>query len=487
MKRYALIALAVLAPAAIMAGCSSEDDDDPPPPPPLPSISNINSCADPKSPVSTAIEINGTDFLSSPGTVRFVESTVPTDVVPSAAGWTEDSIIVTVPSGLTPGGTVTVYVITANGTSNGVDLDIVSVPPFSPSNLVWSNSNSDVPDYPEALRGLRAETVPYTDTQAYLYVSGGQTSGGTPTNRATVSFLTLTVSGATFSSSASWSSFGDLPSARAFHAMAAAHSGNSPVAAGSAYLYVIGGQNTATDTPGGTASVYSAAVNLSTGAIFGTWTSSTSSLPDAHIGHSAIVYRGRLFVMGGYLGSGNPRDTIYAADVNSDGTLTPFSLQARTMPQAMGSFAAFAFGGRIYTTGGENAASTDPNSSSDTNAIGECYMAQLVSGAIGTWSPVTALSKERMKHLVWNSFGQVIVAEGAYGGTSSELRGCNIQTDGTFGSWNGLNDIGAHVYNCGSAMSPISPTGGGPRFFVIAGADANTGVATADVWVNTAP
>jgi len=142
---------------------------------PLPVIEDINSATDPKSPTGVAIEINGTYFGSSPGYVRFEEGTNIADVVPDSSGWSDDGIIVVVPSSGSEGafsvpGTVTVYVIRADSQkSNGVELDLVDVPPFNPSNMEWGSSTL----LPSANAGLKAVAVPSTDLPLCLRWSDG--------------------------------------------------------------------------------------------------------------------------------------------------------------------------------------------------------------------------------------------------------------------------------------------------------------------------
>ncbi|MHC4777906.1 MAG: Kelch repeat-containing protein, partial [Planctomycetota bacterium] len=270
--------------AGYVLGCSSDDSDDPPPPP-VPVIENINSSVDPKSPEDVAIEINGYNFLDSPGTVRFSHGTITQDEFPAPAGWNDGSIVVVVPTTFTVPVTVTVSVITEYGESNTIDLDIVEVPPFNPSSLAWATTTA----LPEGLRGLKGSTVPFDSTRAYVYVTGGQTGGGTPANRDQCRSMGVTVSGSAFTPDGSWTDETSLPQTRAFHAMASAHAENSRAAPHQAYLYAVGGQAQASDTPGGTTDVFVAATYPPTGAV-GSW-NATASLPAPRWGHAAFVYR----------------------------------------------------------------------------------------------------------------------------------------------------------------------------------------------------
>jgi len=486
-KKLMLVFPAALFLLMAALGCSEEESDPPVPPPPMPEIADINSSLDPQTPVSTAIEINGSGFLDGPGTVRFQGPASSTDVTPPVGSWSADSIVAMVPAGFTAPVTVTVFVITQNGTSNGIDLDIVSVPDFNPDSLAWATSTA----YPEALRGLKAAAVGYTASRAYIYVTGGQTGGGSPANRSDARFIGMTVSGASFNVDAAWTDVNDMPANRAFHALAAASCENSPVPAGTAYLFSVGGQAAATAS-GGTDSVFSAKATLSTGSL-DAW-QAAGTIPAPRWGHAALVYRGCLFVVGGYDAAGNPVDTIYQAGVRSDGTLEAFRASQATLPMPAGSIGIAAFGGKMYLFGGETAASANPNAATPGNYVNNAYYAPLTGGEVGPFvvTGSTVLGKLRKKHVMWNSFGQIVAAEGIYDGAigSTEMTANEINADGTLDAWEGLtgsNVANADVFNAAGATSPITANGSGPRFFLIGGQDWASGQPVAAIWVNTAP
>ncbi|MHC4779534.1 MAG: hypothetical protein ACYTFG_13255 [Planctomycetota bacterium] len=478
---FRLVVVVIL--CACTVGCTSDDDDDPLPPP-VPSISNINSSADPKSPVDQAVEINGSNFLSSPGTVRFTESAVPTDVTPLPAAWSDSSIVAQVPSGLTPGATVQVTVITSNGESNAVDLDIVVVPSFgSSSSITWNNAI--VPALPAGRRGLKAAVVPNTSTSAYLYVAGGQTGGATPANQDTAWRLGLSIVAGVFSTDPSWTTENVLPATRSFHGLVAAHGENSPVSAGSAYLFVIGGQAAATDAPGGTDTVYRAGVNMADGSL-SAWTS-VGTIPAPRLNHGALIYRGTLYVLGGNDASGNPVDTIFQARIGADGSLGSFTTSPTTLPVTLGSFVAVAFGGRLYTIGGETSPSTNPNDFTElVGDIRDSYRASITAGSIGSFVTDRQLGNERKKHVAWNVYGSILVSEGSEKGSSGSTTVADIQTDGSLSSWNGTTQPSDDVFNAAAVLAPIVPSSNGPRFIMLGGDDF-AGNASTVVWVNTAP
>jgi hypothetical protein len=148
----------------------------------------------------------------------------------------------------------------------------------------------------------------------------------------------------------------------------------------------------------------------------------------------------------------------------------------------------------MYLFGGETVACTDPNSSAAGNYVNNAYYATLTGGEVGPFAVTgsTVLGKLRKKHVMWNSFGQIVAAEGIYDGAigSTEMTANEINADGTLTAWEGLtggNVANADVFNAAAATSPITATGSGPRFFLIGGQDWASGQPVATVWVNTAP
>ncbi|MHC4663499.1 MAG: hypothetical protein ACYS8W_17705 [Planctomycetota bacterium] len=455
-----------------------------------PVLDTINSVTDAKSPVNVTIELIGSNFGLFPGTVLFEDNSNTAnfiEVTPDAAGWSETGIVVEVPDAGAVGafpvpGVLNVYVKTFGGTSNGVELDLVAVPSFSPSNLAWGPTTS----LPEALTGLKAATIARNENSAYLYVSGGQNATADVDN---VFFITLDVSGAVFNVGGTWNAVNNLPAPRAFHAMVSAEATNSPVAAGTAYLYVIGGQANSSDLPGGTTTIYHASVNISNGDL-GTW-SQTTVLPAAMIGHSAVVAKGKLWIIGGLNLDGTTRNEIYSAPININGSLGTFSQSATLLPIPRAFLASFAFGGKLYVIGGADSDNDDPNYAGSGIAMTDVDSSSMFGDDLAQFVALRKLGKARVKHVAFNSFGQIIVAEGIYGGSpgSSEMTSSSIDTDGSLTSWGGLTGSqapAANVFNCAGALSPIFPAGGGPRFFIIGGMDW-TSVRQNAVYVNTAP
>jgi hypothetical protein len=464
-------------------------------------IFDINNSSTPASPTGLPIELNGIGFGAAPGSVSFMQGANVATVVPALAGWTTVSIVVVVPNGGSGGafavpGTVTVTVtITGGGTSNGVDLSLVSVPSFLPSSLAWGTTTA----LPAGMRGHGAVAIANIATSAYLVVVGGTTVPvSTPTNVTTVLSTTIAQDGtlgATWINSTSGvTQNAPLPSARSYHATVEADSSNSQVSAGAAYVYVIGGQALATDTPGGTSTVYRGTFSITNGNIT-SWMA-TTALPVALVAPAATVYNGYVYVVGGLV-SGTPIASVYSAAINSDGTLSGWTTAPApsNYPSAISFGQVFGFGGNLYVAGGGTLVVTDPNSnaSSSPTPINDSNYAAVSNGAVGAWTPTSNIVKGRDKHVLWMAFGQVIIAEGLLssgGGSSNEMETSTIAGDGTLGSWNGLTGSqapNALVFNSAGIVSPIRPVSGGPRFLLIGGEPAAGGSPVATIWVNSAP
>ncbi|MEW6042588.1 MAG: hypothetical protein AB1633_13810, partial [Elusimicrobiota bacterium] len=109
-------------------------------------------------------------------------------------------------------------------------------------------------------------------------------------------------------------------------------------------IYITGG-----DVGTSTKTVIVSDINPSDGQL-GQWSYATS-LPDARYNHSAVVYNGRIYIIGG---DGTNWNQILGADINPDGGLSSWSV-AGTFPYGTSSVQgpnAFVWNGKLYITGG---------------------------------------------------------------------------------------------------------------------------------------
>jgi hypothetical protein len=483
-----LFPLILLVAAGFLVSCGGRGSKAP-----VPAILNINTSTTPSSPLSLPIEINGSGFQSAPGKVVFTQNSLTATVVPSSSGWTDTGLVVTVPSGngttnFTVPGTVSVTVVTSGGTSNAVTLNLIQMLTFNVNNVTWAQTTP----LPATLSGLRAVVVPGANsTSAFVVVTGGY--DGT-SNQTHVFSNDLNSDGTV---GASWTSITttSLPITIAHHGMAEADPTNSLVSANSRFIYVIGGQQNATDAPGGLTSVYQASVDPTTGVV-GNWTQLTNStLPENLVGPAVTIFNGQIYVVGGLHTDGTPSPDVFSAPVNSDGSLGTWTKQTNGYPVAVSFATAFGFGGKLYVIDGDPSNSTDPNAQGSVGSKAVNF-ASATRGTVGTWTTTATTIKSREKQITWTAFGQVIAAEGVYSGSpgSLELERTVVNSDSTLASWNGItassNQINANVYNAAAFVSPLLSSTDTPRFLLLGGQAFTTtlpGAVSSTVYYNNAP
>jgi hypothetical protein len=469
----------------------------------VPAIQNINSSTTPTSPVNLPIEINGSGFQAAPGKVVFTQGSITATVVPNSSGWTDTGIVVVVPAGdgtnnFTLPGTVSVTVVTSGGTSNAVTLNLIQTLTFNPSLMNWTATTA----LPKALTGLRAVAVPgSTNNTAFAIVTGGYNSVANANSTAVYSD-NLNADGTVGSTTnTDWTVIltNPLPETRAHHAMAEADPTNSLVATSARFIYVIGGQKSPTDAPGGTDTVFMASVDPTAGTV-GTWAPLSSTLPQQLVGMSATVYNGYLYVAGGLSTGGAPQDAVYSAPINTDGTLGSWTTSKNPMPTAAAFGNMFAFGGKLYYIDGDPNNSTTPNDQE--TGTTNVYFANVIRGVVGMWTQNPSLTiHNRAKGVLWSAFGQVISGEGIYSGNaggcpaSGESEVTTVNSDGTLAAWNGLTGSNvpcANVYNAAAFVSPLVSASQTPRFLLLggqafSGTSGAGGTISSTVHVNSAP
>ena len=483
MKRHALFTgfgLLTLASLIFTAGCGGGGNSNTnTTKPPAPSIQNINSSTTPTSPVSLAIEINGSGFQAAPGKVTFTQGNISVDVTPAASAWSDTGVVATVPTGngttnFSAPGQVSVTVTTSGGTSNAVNVNLVSTLNFNPSTMGWSTTMA----LPKAMTGLRAVSVPGSNsTTAFAIITGGF-DGTANTN--TVWANNLNQDGTVGSSTnTTWTTIATnpLPTTLAHHAMAEADDTNSLVAVGKRFVYVIGGQVKATDT-GGSNNIYVASIDATAGTV-STWATLGTPLPQALFGASATVHNGYLYVVGGLNTNGQPVNAVYSAAINADGSLGAWTTSGNALPTARAFGSMVVFGGVIYYIDGDPNSGVLPNDQGVGDTV--VYYASAVRGAVGTWvQNGNSTIHNRAKGVLFTAYGQVIAGEGVYTGSvgSGEMETTTINASNTsnlaLNSWNGLTgSLGqspkANVYNAAGFTSSLVSATKAPRFLILGG------------------
>jgi len=197
------------------------------------------------------------------------------------------------------------------------------------------------------------------------------------------------------------------------------------------YLYVVGGHD---GISGERNTVFYTEIN-SDGSLKG-WVT-TTSLPWNRRDHFAVVWNGRIYVGGGTDGYGW-NDNVAYAEINPDGSLGSWS-STTSLPLAYGAMSAIVYNGRIYLIGGTSTWGGPGLSHS------EVYYASVnADGTIGSWTATTPLPDRR------ELLGVALMDDAIFvtGGMKTpeitfhdEAYKAEINPDGTVGSWQELQNL----------------------------------------------
>ncbi len=206
--------------------------------------------------------------------------------------------------GLDETGTATNTVILASITANG------SIPSAGATGT-WSATTA----LPQPLYGEAAAIL-----HGRIYVAGGNDSSGNPVDKV----YTALINGD--GTLGTWAELTSLPTPLAYHQLVAL--GN--------YLYVLGGEGAATDPVANTLgasvqdTVYSNYLIASDGTLSNAWTANPNPLTTAREKFSAVGAVGFILISGGlYNGTHGSSEQSYAS-VNTDGSLSAFTVLAGT-------------------------------------------------------------------------------------------------------------------------------------------------------------
>jgi hypothetical protein len=413
-----------------------------------PAVTLVNGATMPSGPIGSTVVIQGSNFgtgqAAAAGQVLFTKSTGAPDTatIASPGDWTNGLIVTTVPNGAVTG---TLVVKTSGGTSTPFTFTVPAKVGLNPSTINWTSTTA----LPVGLSGhaVAAATLPGAAATSVVYVVGGADSSNVP--RDSVLYATVSNTGAL----GSWTKTTGLPAPRAFAAAVVATSTNSAVTGGS-YLYVLGGDSTASGKPVQT--VYVGTLSAS-GAVT-SWTT-TTSLPAATHSLGAVIFDGNLYIAGGS-GTGNvPVATVYRVAIQSNGMLGSQWTAEPSLPSARSYFGFGVNGTFLYALGGDNGAVTPNDSSVSATALNDVLYAQIDvhTGDLTTagWaSPLQTnkLKKAVSKHTAVMTGGYVLVTAGLYTGASTgatEETYAQLNNDGSTSPFNGATGSNTISTLCG--------------------------------------
>ena len=440
-----------LAAAALLAACGGSSGPTGPSGPPV--VTVVNGATLPSGTIGATVVIQGSSFGASQslasGYVVFSTTAGGRDTaaIASSTDWTNLLIVTTVPSGV-PVGKDSLFVETSGGTSVPVIFTVVAKVAFSPSTVSWIGTTG----LPVGLSGhaVAAATLQGTTPTSVVYVVGGADSTNTP--RDSVLYATVSNTGTV----GAWTNTAVLPAPIAFAAAVVATPTNSPVT-GASYLYVLGGDSTASGKP--VATIFVGTLSAA-GAVTGWSTTKAPSLPAAVHSLGAVIFNGTVYVAGGS-GSGNvPVATVYRAAIKSDGTLDAWQALS-SLPFARSYFGFGINGTFLYALGGDSGTVTPNDSSLSAKGISDVVYAQIDvrTGnltAAGWTTGAAKLIKAVSKHTAVMASGNVLVSGGLYNGAT---------TGATEESYAGLNLDGSTTSFSGATGSHTIASVGGGNFF----------------------
>jgi len=183
------------------------------------------------------------------------------------------------------------------------------------------------------------------------------------------------------------------------------------------YVYAIGG---------GTG-VYYAKLNAD-GSV-GSWTTSSNSLPSSRTAATAVVANGYIYVMGGILSGTGPMDTVYYAKLAADGSVGSWSTSSSTLPDLRSDATSVYANGYLYVIGGFKDAVQQSVFYAKVNA----------DGSVGSWTTeatniLPTSGRYRATSVYAN--GYVYVMGGPFGG--ADVSYARLNTNGSVGTWTNI-------------------------------------------------
>ncbi len=187
-------------------------------------------------------------------------------------------------------------------------------------------------------------------------------------------------------------------------------------------IYLVGGD----EGGNGYNDIQIASIN-SNGSIF-SWQTSSITLSDYLRNHTIEIYNGYLYIIAGYKGNSSPVITsdVFYAKINNNGSLGPLQA-APSLLTARSSHSSVVYKGYIYVSGGYSTVYENSIEFAKINS----------DGSLGNWENLTAFNIARENHssLAYKDYLYIIGGdEGSF--RNSTIQYAKINADGTIGTWN---------------------------------------------------
>jgi len=171
----------------------------------------------------------------------------------------------------------------------------------------------------------------------------------------------------------------------------------------------------------------------------------TTALPNPRWFSTSAVANGYVYVIGGAQASGDPRDTVYYAKINSDGTVGSWVESTNDLPTNLQAHSTVATNGYIYVIGGNNGSGATTN----------VYGAKLNSdGSTSPWYPQPSIGAGSYWHKTVAANGY-IYGMGGYSGSGNydDVVRAKVNSDGTLGTWTSLDDLPTGLQSFGTVVA----------------------------------
>lgn len=223
-----------------------------------------------------------------------------------------------------------------------------------------------------------------------------------------------------------WSTTTSFTTARRFHNMLAYNG----------YMYIIAGDTGVVGTPAATGAIEYAKIN--TDGTLGTWANANTGTAFHSIyGASSAIYNGRLYVTGGNNAAGTLYTDVLYATINSNGTLGTWTTAPTGFTTARYGHSTIIYNGFLYVIGGFSAASA---------ALGDIQFTPINAGtgALGTWKNTTGVSSRRfMGAVASNGFIYLVGGVNATTATKSDVLMAHIGDNGDLEEWSLVKGMGS--------------------------------------------
>jgi hypothetical protein len=166
----------------------------------------------------------------------------------------------------------------------------------------------------------------------------------------------------------------------------------------------------------------------------------TTPMPQKLMGHAAVVNNSRIYVIGGMIRSVGASANVYYADILEDKTIGPWKT-ASSLPSNLLGHKSITIGNKIYVLGGtvnDRFYSTD--ASPNSNISSKVYMTSVLEdGSLSAWQETSSMLEPLTLHAAATS-GKNIYTLGGYNGSgiTNAVYFAPVLDDGNLGSWQAL-------------------------------------------------